>query len=225
MAIKHAILGVLLQGPAHGYRIKKIFAPYVSKGGLNDGQVYPLLTHLERAGLVRKETVRQKKSPNKNLYHITEPGMQEFLHWLSGPEDEINPLKYDFFAQYSFLIKCNFFEHLTRKQRIEKLVRQIAAAQEKVAEFESIRAEMRGRKLDSHKVRILEFGLKTQSLRIQWANDWLEAELKRGRPNTHKKASIGSPIPQVSEDRAVIRRNSLSSRRRKISKTTPATEG
>ncbi|MBI5119221.1 PadR family transcriptional regulator [Candidatus Poribacteria bacterium] len=224
MAIKHAILGFLLQGPAHGYRIKRIFAPFASKGGLNDGQVYPLLTQLERGKLVEKETVRQRKSPNKNLYHITGLGTQEFLHWLTGPEDETDHLKYDFFAQYNFLIKCNFFEHLTRKQRIEKLNRQIAAAQEKIAEYERIRDEMRKRKVDCHKVRILEFGLKTQSLKIEWASAWLEAELRRGRPNNHKKARIDSPGTQASEERACVQRTALSTRRRQISRKTPATE-
>ncbi|MBI4832518.1 MAG: helix-turn-helix transcriptional regulator [Candidatus Lindowbacteria bacterium] len=198
MAIKDAILGILLQGPAHGYRIKKIFAPFASKGVLNDGQVYPLLTLLEREGLVRKETVRQQKSPNKNLYHITDAGTRQFLDWLIGPGDEIEPIKYDFFAQYSFLVKCNFFEHLTRKQRIEKLERQIGAAREKVTEFERMREEMRARKLDSHRIRILEFGLKTQLLKIQWSSEWLEAELKttrRKNTRVRKKVSDSRPTP------------------------------
>ena len=60
-----------MQCPGHGYRIKKIFAPFVAKNGLNDGQLYPLLTQLEKEKFVRKETVRQEKSPTKNIYHIT----------------------------------------------------------------------------------------------------------------------------------------------------------
>ncbi|UCD56707.1 MAG: PadR family transcriptional regulator [Candidatus Hydrogenedentota bacterium] len=179
MSIKHAILGVLLQGPAHGYRIKKIFAPFVAKGGLNDGQLYPVLTHLERQKLVRKETVRQQKSPNKNLYHITERGREEFFHWLGGPEDEIDPVKYDFFTQYSFLMKCNFFEHLPRRERTEKLKRQREAAEQKISEYEQIREEMLKRRLDTYKIKIVEFGIQTQLLKIRWVNDLLKGELRK----------------------------------------------
>ncbi len=189
MSTKHAILGVLMQCPAHGYRIKKIFAPFVARNGLNDGQLYPVLTQLEKEKLVRKETVRQQKSPNKNLYHITDRGREEFFHWLKGSEDEIDPVKCDFFMQYSFLMKCNFFEHLPKRERLAKLRRQIEGAEQKVTEYEQLREEMRERGLNSYKLKIVDFGIATQRLRIEWANDLLASELKKNstRSKTTRK--------------------------------------
>ncbi|RJP70751.1 MAG: PadR family transcriptional regulator [Candidatus Abyssobacteria bacterium SURF_17] len=194
MSTRHAILGVLMQGPAHGYRIKKIFSPFVSKDGLNDGQLYPLLTHLEGQKLVRKETVRQEKSPNKNLYHITDRGREEFLRWLTGDEDETDPVKYDFFMQYSFLMKCTFFEHLSPHERIAKLRRQIETANGKIREYGRMREEMKERGLNSHKLRIVDFGVAVQRLKVQWASELLEAETRalarkrvsRGRSKTNR---------------------------------------
>ena len=187
MSTKYAILGVLMQCPGHGYRIKKIFAPFISKDGLNDGQVYPILTRLEKGGLVRKEIVLQDKSPNKNIYHITERGRDEFLEWLTGPEGESDPIKYDFFTQYSFLMKYNFFEHLSRDERIRKLESQIKAAREKVAEYRRVREEMREKELGDYKLKIVDFGIETQALKLRWVEGLLKDELQV-RPARSKTA-------------------------------------
>ena len=189
MSMKHAILGVLMQCPGHGYRIKKIFAPFVAKNGLNDGQLYPLLTQLEKEKFVRKETVRQEKSPTKNIYHITDRGREEFLMWLTGSEDETDPVKYDFFQQYSFLMKCNFFEHLSEAERVAKLEGQIEAAENKISEYEKIREEMLEKGLNGYKIKILDFGIEVQRLKIQWAKDLLKTEAGNGRDG---KRAVGS---------------------------------
>jgi DNA-binding PadR family transcriptional regulator len=177
MSTKYAILGVLMQCPGHGYRIKKIFAPFISKDGLNDGQVYPILTRLEKAGLVRKEVVRQEKSPNKNIYHITDRGREEFLDWLTGSQGESDPVKYDFFMQYGFLMKCNFFEHLSGEERVAKLKSQIIAAKEKAAEYQRVRKEMGGKNLGDYKLKIVDFGIETQLLKLRWVEGLLKDEL------------------------------------------------
>jgi DNA-binding PadR family transcriptional regulator len=173
---RNAILGILMQGPAHGYRIKKLFAPFIAKDGINDGQLYPILSQLEKEELVRKEVVRQRKSPNKNLYHLTEKGQEEFNRWLIGPEDEIDPIKYDFFLQYAFLVKCIFLEHLSRPARAEKLVRQIEHSRQKIDEYRLMRADMLERGLNEYKVRIVDFGIELQQLKIRWVEELLEIE-------------------------------------------------
>ncbi|NQU07576.1 MAG: PadR family transcriptional regulator [Candidatus Abyssubacteria bacterium] len=190
MSTKHAILGVLMQCPSHGYQIKKLFAPFISKNGLNDGQVYPILTQLEKDELVQKEVVRQEKSPNKNIYHITERGREVFLQWLTGSEDETDPIKYDFFMQYRFLMKCNFFEHLSKEERVEKLRRQIETAKEKISEYERVREEMVERGLSNYKSKIVDFGIDTQMLKIRWAGSLLKEEL--GKPTRAVKARRNS---------------------------------
>jgi len=166
-----------MQCPGHGYRIKKIFAPFMSKDGLNDGQVYPILTRLEKEGLVQKEVVQQEKTPNKNIYHITDAGREEFMKWLAGPSDESDPVKYDFFMQYSFLMKCNFFEHLSRDERIQKLESQVEAANDKIAEYKRVRQDMTRKGLSNYKLRIVDFGIETQLLKIRWVKSLLEEEL------------------------------------------------
>jgi DNA-binding PadR family transcriptional regulator len=136
--------------------------------------------------------VHQEKSPSKNIYHITGRGRKEFMDWLAGSEDETDPIKYDFFMQYSFLMKCNFFEHLSRDDRIKKLRRQIETAGEKILEYERMREEMRERSLNDYKIRIVNFGIETQLLKIDWINDLLISELGKGARGAAKEKKLHS---------------------------------
>jgi len=184
---KNAILGILMHGPAHGYRIKKLFVPFIAKDGLNDGQLYPLLNMLEKEELVQKEVVHQRKSPSKNIYSITGKGREEFLQWLAGPDDELTAIKYDFFMQYSFLLKCTFLEHLPKHAQVAKLRRQIEAAREKAAEYRLMRQEMLERGLNAYKLKIVDFGIELQQLKTKWNQEMLDLELKqdtRRKPRT-----------------------------------------
>ncbi|RJP18138.1 MAG: hypothetical protein C4520_14910 [Candidatus Abyssobacteria bacterium SURF_5] len=199
--IRNAILGVLMQGPAHGYRIKKLFAPFIAKDGINDGQLYPILNQLEKEKLVRKEIVRQQKSPNKNLYHITRKGSDEFFEWLSGPDDELDPVRCDFFMQYAFLVKCIFFEHLPKREKAAKLKRQIENLEQKIAEYRMMREEMLERGLSAYKIKIVDFGIELQQLKIRWIRDLLELQLrekasrkKKVGPEIHEPAQFMQPV-------------------------------
>ena len=83
MSIKHAILGLLAGGPAHGYALKAAFERDVAP--LNYGQVHTSLARLEEAGMVTHEVVEQEKQPDKLVYALTAAGRKELHEWLSTP--------------------------------------------------------------------------------------------------------------------------------------------
>ena len=86
MSIKHAILGLLAGGPAHGYALKAAFERDVApESSLNFGQVYTTLERLEQAKLVTPETVAQEKQPDKQVYALTAAGRKELREWLATP--------------------------------------------------------------------------------------------------------------------------------------------
>ena len=86
MSIKHAILGLLADGPLHGYELKAAFeANLVPAGQLNYGQVYTTLERLGRDGLVAHEVVRQTERPDKKVYALTHGGRKELHQWLETP--------------------------------------------------------------------------------------------------------------------------------------------
>lgn len=86
MSIKHAILGLLADGPLHGYELKTAYQEnLVPASELNYGQVYTTLERLGRDGLVAHEVVSQTERPDKKVYALTAEGRNELHDWLESP--------------------------------------------------------------------------------------------------------------------------------------------
>lgn len=70
------MLIILEKKPDYGYGISKQLDEY----GLNDipkGTIYPLLTTMERKGLIRGEMQPSTDGPNRKYYSVTRDGEQE----------------------------------------------------------------------------------------------------------------------------------------------------
>ncbi len=168
-AIHSTILGLIVESPRHGYLIKKVLCEGNGRDfGINDGLLYPALARLEREGLIRKEVVHQEKSPAKHIYHATRKGEEEFLRWLMAPEGEEDPFRYDFYGRFGFLVKANFFTHLDARDVLAKVERQRAEARAKIEDFERVRKSMEAQRVDWYRLKIMDFGLGYQSLKLSW---------------------------------------------------------
>lgn len=88
MSIKHAILGLLADGPLHGYGLKAAYEKELVPGAvLNIGQVYQALDKLDPEGHVTVEVVPQSERPDRKVYTLTPSGRQELETWLNTPSD------------------------------------------------------------------------------------------------------------------------------------------
>ncbi len=89
MSLNHVILGLLNREPLTGYEIKKIIqnTPFMYWSG-NNNQIYKALAELLDEGFVTKEVQHQEGSPSKNIYTITEGGLNELKSWLFSDTDE-----------------------------------------------------------------------------------------------------------------------------------------
>lgn len=80
MDIKTLCLGVLTQGEASGYDIKKhfecVFSHFYVAGF---GSIYPALTELANAGLVTCREETQASRPDRKVYALTTAGREAFL--------------------------------------------------------------------------------------------------------------------------------------------------
>jgi DNA-binding PadR family transcriptional regulator len=73
------LLGLLHEGPKHGYELKNIIDErlrYLTE--ITSGTVYYTLKKLERSGLVNRRTEREGERPERHVYAITEAGEKEF---------------------------------------------------------------------------------------------------------------------------------------------------
>lgn len=84
MDIKTLCLGVLTQGDASGYDIKKhfeyVFSHFYVAGF---GSIYPALTELAREGLVTCREETQANRPDRKVYALTPAGREVFLESLA----------------------------------------------------------------------------------------------------------------------------------------------
>jgi DNA-binding PadR family transcriptional regulator len=86
MSVRHAILGLLVDGPLHGYEIRSLYEKeLVPSSRLNIGQVYTTLERLVRDGLVKPARVAQADRADKKLYELTAGGRRIVEDWLRTP--------------------------------------------------------------------------------------------------------------------------------------------
>ena len=98
--MRHAVLALLADAPAHGYEIKRgleerfgtVIAP------LNAGQVYTTLQRLQRDRLVTDDAVAQSGRPDKRVYRLTDAGHEALAEWLGAPSAPTR-LRDDFFMK------------------------------------------------------------------------------------------------------------------------------
>ena len=84
--IEHELLflGLLKDGPKHGYEIKRLIEedlfPFV---GLKIKSIYYPLKKMEKLGLVKKDVGREGKWPEKYVYSLTPKGEKIFDHLIT----------------------------------------------------------------------------------------------------------------------------------------------
>jgi DNA-binding PadR family transcriptional regulator len=90
MSVRHALLGLLSEGPKYGLQLREEFEARTGEvWPLNVGQVYTTLQRLERDGLVESDDAAQD-GPQKT-FRITGEGQQELAGWLRTPPDLTAP--------------------------------------------------------------------------------------------------------------------------------------
>lgn len=99
MSAKLIILGLLQEGPMHGYEIKQRIKreEMAEWAGISYGAIYSALNKLARDGFVEKISTEQVgKRPSRDVYQITKSGHDEFLRLLqealSVAEHRVTPI-------------------------------------------------------------------------------------------------------------------------------------
>jgi DNA-binding PadR family transcriptional regulator len=82
MSTRHILLGLLSDGPSHGYDLKRRHDErFPQARPLAYGQVYTTLQRLVRDGLAEVEGTGADGGPERTLYRATEEGTRELARW------------------------------------------------------------------------------------------------------------------------------------------------
>jgi len=87
MSVSRVLLGVLAEGPAHGYDLKQAHDErFPGAKALAFGQVYAALARLEQDGLVEVVERGRQAGPDRTTYAITGAGREALAGWLRATE-------------------------------------------------------------------------------------------------------------------------------------------
>ena len=90
MSVRHALLGLLSEGPKYGLQLRQEFESRTGEvWPLNVGQVYTTLQRLERDGLVESDGTGDDE--RQKGFRITPAGEEELATWLRTPVELSSP--------------------------------------------------------------------------------------------------------------------------------------
>lgn len=105
MSSEFALLGLLLDGPKHGYELARRFAPETPLGDicpLEMSMLYALLKKQEKAGYIEPQLESQGARPPKRTFHLTDLGRAAFMDWVRAPVARNPEIRLDFLVKLYF---------------------------------------------------------------------------------------------------------------------------
>ncbi|MFE4814658.1 PadR family transcriptional regulator [Peribacillus simplex] len=129
----YAILSSLGRNPCSGYQLVgylEVLWP------AKHSQIYPLLTKMEKNGLLEFEHIEQTGKPDKKIYSITEKGRETLEKWVTeSPSDTI--IRDEFLIKmYSIWLSNEENAKKLIQDRISKLEQNVALRDENIARIE-----------------------------------------------------------------------------------------
>ncbi|MFD8816256.1 PadR family transcriptional regulator [Streptomyces sp. NPDC059627] len=169
MSLRHALIGLLVDRPASGYDLLKLFdtsLAYVWPA--TQSQVYGELNRLAEAGLVdvSAEGPRRRKE-----YRVTEEGLKELREWLVAPTQQ-QPRRSE------LLLKVFFFSLATDDQARSVLAERAELAGAYYDRLAELRTELEQDEgpLTANGRIALEYGLRWAEMEREWAR-WAAEQL------------------------------------------------
>ncbi|GAA3124792.1 PadR family transcriptional regulator [Streptosporangium carneum] len=177
MSLRHAMLGLLSEGPASGYDLLKIFeASLANVWTATQSQLYAELGRLADAGLVE---VTAEGPRGRKEYAITEAGLAELRHWLT----ETDPAPHD--RRSEMLLRVFFLGQVRPEQARAYLARLAEDAQRQNDGLNKLKevVEHGDDALSVYGMIALEWGLRASAMYREWAL-WAEGQIgdEPGRP-------------------------------------------
>ncbi|MEW9527989.1 helix-turn-helix transcriptional regulator [Microbispora sp. NPDC049125] len=162
------ILRGLLQGPRHGYEIKKYIAR-IDGGLLNNNTLYPALRRFEQRGEVEKvaEEVSPGRPPRK-VYRLTAQGRARLLSLLAVADPLV------LMKEEEFQVRVGLFDLVEPEVR-----RRIVEARRDCVEHSLALQEelLPGSQAHPWGMRVLRFNIERHRLELAWLDE-LEAALE-----------------------------------------------
>lgn len=170
-SLEFALLGLLSQGPLHGYELRKrmgtIFGPFRA---LSFSVLYPQLRRMMEAGVIAESLVETTSRRSRIVYAITDKGATRF----SDLTETVSP---DTWEDEGFEIRFAFFSPTSSKNRVRILEGRHRRLKEKA---EILRGELEKSPIgiDKYLEEWRRHSLESADREIAWLEDMIKTERK-----------------------------------------------
>lgn len=169
MALRHALLGLLANGPASGYDLLKEFESSLYEvWPATQSQVYTELTKLSAEGLI---SVESEGARGRKEYALGPGGWNELRIWMT----QVEPV---YMRRSDMLLRSFFLSTVTSEEAREFLtrVRETAAAQERALQRLLTGPASGDAPLARNGRLALDYGLRLARLQQEWAS-WAQDQV------------------------------------------------
>jgi DNA-binding PadR family transcriptional regulator len=173
--IELAVLGLLHEGPLHGYELRKRLNLMLGWGRvLSYGSLYPALKKMRRAGLIEEAATTTPVTRRPRIvYQVTESGHAEFQRLMSevGPtawEDDTFDIRFAFFGRTDMEIRLRVLEG--RRTRLQERLARVQG------DLERTQAEV-----NRYAAELQRHGVESVEREVRWLSELIRAE-RGGQP-------------------------------------------
>lgn len=177
----HVLLGLLRQGPATGYDLRKLFAtsPLVTFSD-SPGAIYPALRKLERQGLIQGEVEQGSGLRLRRVFRVTPAGRRELEGWLVRPvaRDDVVHHVDELLARFGFMDDAVGGADAARL--LEELERELSAYLPELRSY----VERNGSVMTLSGRLALDSGVRSYEALLEWSRAARAAYLRAGKDET-----------------------------------------
>lgn len=129
-SLENAALGLLINGPKHGYGLYQDFCSAFARiWKAGQANFYAALASLETKGYLQSSAEPQAGRPARRVYQITDTGREAFFDWLHRPVSSLRSIRVELIA------KLRFFHRLGLSGAPELIDDQVAILQHMLDEW------------------------------------------------------------------------------------------
>lgn len=169
--LEFAVLGLLHDGPLHGYELRKRLTTALGIfRALSYGSLYPALRHLVDSGWIHETTEAATGSSKRPriTYELTADGKEHFqdLVAASGPDawdDDDFDVRFAFFSRTEAQVRLRILEG--RRSRLEERLANIRDA-----------SQARRERMDSYTLALQQHGEERAEREVRWLEELIVAE-------------------------------------------------
>jgi DNA-binding PadR family transcriptional regulator len=185
--LEHTILGILTDGPIHGYELRKrltvILGPFRA---LSFGSLYPCLHRLTDRGLVTQATDARGSGVTSRrarvIYALTADGKEAFADWVAnaGP---------DSWEDEAFAARLAFFSRTDAHVRLRILEGRRARLEERLQELQDS-LEHTHRQMDFYAERLQLHSVEGAEREVSWLEELISRERGVRRPRQRSRKGV-----------------------------------